>query len=257
MRLGKSFESESVVACYRYRPPYPSAAFEKLLALAPGRRSLLDLGCGSGKISRSLAACFEKVTAVDASPAMLDLGKELAGGDAENIEWIAGLAEEVEYPSTPYDIVIAAESIHWMDHEVVFAKLKECVSPSHIFAIVEGDHPFKPEWDRDWVEFLKKWIPKVSGIEYNTERLDGFLRAYEEWVDVEGEEKFLSAPVQQSVQDFIACQHSRNTFAPEAMGALMNEYDAELKELLLPYSKNGELEFKVQSRVTWGRIGEE
>lgn len=44
-----------------------------------GRTRALDFGCGVGRLSLALASHFDHVTGVDASPAMLDKAREMAG----------------------------------------------------------------------------------------------------------------------------------------------------------------------------------
>jgi SAM-dependent methyltransferase len=49
--------------------------------------SALDFGCGLGRLSRALAARFERCTAVDVSPKMLDVARRL-NEDMTNIEFV-------------------------------------------------------------------------------------------------------------------------------------------------------------------------
>jgi 2-polyprenyl-3-methyl-5-hydroxy-6-metoxy-1,4-benzoquinol methylase len=58
-----------------------SPAVERLLALRPGER-VLDVACGNGALARRLAALGGRVTAVDVSPALIELarGREQPGG---------------------------------------------------------------------------------------------------------------------------------------------------------------------------------
>jgi SAM-dependent methyltransferase len=56
--------------------------------LAPVRRRdglVLELGCGSGLLTRELIAAGHRVLATDASPAMLELARQQLGGTAEEI----------------------------------------------------------------------------------------------------------------------------------------------------------------------------
>jgi SAM-dependent methyltransferase len=67
----------SPVAIYRALPP-PAEA-EMIHAAIPRRASVLDLGCGTGRFARALAARGHPVVAVDHEPAMLD-GLDTADG---------------------------------------------------------------------------------------------------------------------------------------------------------------------------------
>lgn len=254
LRPGASFEDRDVVSRYVHRAPYPDDIFRHILQLAPNRRSMLDLGCGLGAIARHLASQFERVTALDASRAMLDLGRQMPNGNAPNIQWVEGLAEHASYIGYPYDVIVAAESIHWMDHRQLFPRLRRHVEDEHLFAVVEGDEAYEPPWQAAWEQFLEKWIQRALNKPYTPGGHESFLRAYEAWIEVLGEQYCISTPLRQRVDHFVACQHSRNTFAPSVLGRDMALFDKELAELLAPYATENEIEYVIRTRVTWGKI---
>lgn len=56
---------------------------------APQGKSMLELGCGAGRMTRAFAQTFSRVYAFDISPEMLHRAKTLFP-DANNIEWTLG-----------------------------------------------------------------------------------------------------------------------------------------------------------------------
>lgn len=254
-RVGASFEDPAVVENYLYRPSYPVGVYEKLLSIAPGRNCLLDLGCGPGKISRQLSEHFHEVVAVDPSRSMIDLARRLERGNASNIRWVVGLAEDYDGAGhhSP-DLIVAAASIHWMDHNRLFPRLKSLASDAHQVAIVSGDTPFQPPWAEDWKSFLAKWVPIATGGKFDHDGKQEKRSEYKSFLDVDGTEFFLSKPMTQNVDDFIRCQHSRDTFAPSHLGETLPRFDIELRELLTPYAEDQSLRFSVGSEVVWGTI---
>ncbi len=254
MRPGETFEDADVVASYVHRPPYPDAVYARLVELSPARGALLDLGCGPGTVARRLAPAFASVTAVDASSAMLALARRSPGGDAGNVAWLHGLAEDVSYGGARFDAVVAAESIHWMDHRRLFRRLRRHVPEAHVFVVVEGDEPLDPPWQRDWERFLARWLPLAKGEPYAPGRKDDFLRRHEAWLEVEGEEAHVSAAFAQSIESFVACAHSRDAFCRRRLGGRAAAFDRELETLLAPHASDGTLELVVRTRITWGRI---
>lgn len=111
------------------RPSYPPALFDFLEARLDGpRRFAVDLGAGPCKASLDLAALFQKVTAVEPDRRMLDA----APADAR-IEKINCAAEDAEFPAGSVDCVIAATSFHWMDQDVVCAKVAKWLRPGGVF----------------------------------------------------------------------------------------------------------------------------
>lgn len=253
-RSGASFEDVSVVENYIYRPPYPASVYSKLRSIAPQHNCLLDLGCGPGKISRPLSLHFRNVIAIDPSQAMINLAHTMEDGRAANIEWIVGLAEDYENSGNCFDLIVAAAIIHWMDHNRLFPRLKSLASTNYKIAIVSGDTPFKPAWTADWELFFAKWVPLATGKEFDHDRKQEIRSEYQSYLHVEGAEFFISDPITQSVSDVIRCQHSRDTFAPSRLGDQLLQFDAELKEIPMPYADGLMLQFSVGSQVVWGTI---
>ena len=130
------FQDAAVVAAYPSRPPYPDGVFKALAGLiGDGPRTVLDLGCGTGDLARRLAPLVERVDAVDISEGMIALGKTLPGGDAPNLRWIVGSAEDAPI-APPYGLVVAGESLHWMAWDVVLPRVREALAPGGMLAIV-------------------------------------------------------------------------------------------------------------------------
>lgn len=258
MRPGESFEDREVARLYVHRPDYPTPVYDRLIEQSPGRESLLDLGCGTGKVARRLALVFQRVTGLDASGEMLEVARTLPGGQAGNISWVRGLAETAPLDGAPFDLIVAAASIHWMDHAVVFPRLRSAARENHVFAVVDGDGAHEPPWQAAWDEFLARWIHHLKGEHYEPHRPDSphaaKMNRYRDWIDQAGEVAVISPPVSQAVPDFVACQHSRDTFAPYRLGPRMTEFDGELTELLTPHAVGGRLSYSVRTTLTWGRI---
>src|SRR5215510_13066030 len=71
----------------RVRPGYPDELFADLVAITglDKRSSVLEVGCGTGQATRSLAALGCSVTAVELGPGMAALARERLAG-AANVE---------------------------------------------------------------------------------------------------------------------------------------------------------------------------
>jgi len=252
-RPGASFELGEVVELYPFRPPYPEAVFAHLAALAPRRDAVLDIGCGPGKVSRPLTRSFASVVAVDPSQNMIALGQTLPDGRAPNLHWINGFAEDAPMDGWSFDLTVAAASIHWMQLDRLFPRLRAHAAPGHVFAAVSGDDAFEPPWDSEWKSFLAKWVMEVTGRPFEPRWPDAIAGNFGGHVDVAGRE-FFAAPFSQSIDDFIKCQHSRDTWAYSKLGSRTEAFDAELAALLAPHAVDGQLAYTVRTLVTWGRI---
>jgi len=120
------------------------APFLDLLALVeprPGMR-VVDLGCGSGELTR---LAHERLGAsetlgVDASPAMLERARPLAGG---GISFALGDAGAFE--GRGHDLVLSNAALHWVpDHARLLPRLAACLAEGGQLAVqvpANEDHP--------------------------------------------------------------------------------------------------------------------
>jgi ubiquinone/menaquinone biosynthesis C-methylase UbiE len=88
------------------------AAYLDLLGVAPGMR-VLDVGCGTGAVSRDLARRVGptgRVVGVDPSPVFLQIARELAGRDglATLIDFRPGDARDLPFGDAEFDAAVAA-----------------------------------------------------------------------------------------------------------------------------------------------------
>ncbi|MEO1732867.1 MAG: class I SAM-dependent methyltransferase [Pseudomonadota bacterium] len=252
---GTSFMAAEVADLYVHRPPYADKAYAFVLESAPSRGRLLDLGCGEGKIARPMAKSFDQVVAVDPSAHMIDRGKSLDNGDAANIHWLCVKAEDAALEGR-FDLVTFASSIHWMEPVALFNKLQHQLAPDHLIAIVVGDEPFEPAWAQEFQAFLEKWVPKVTGRPLGSREWQSSRTRHLDFLDVVQARDFLSDPFEQTIDSFVLCQQSRNTFARPKLGRQASDFEAELGRLLEGHTNDrGMLSYRVKTKVTLAKLG--
>jgi ArsR family transcriptional regulator len=70
-----------------------------------------DLGCGSGRVSATLAPYVREVVAVDPSPAMLELARQRVGGET-NVRLLVGSLETLPVPDASLDTALVIHVLH-------------------------------------------------------------------------------------------------------------------------------------------------
>ncbi|KAI9888138.1 MAG: hypothetical protein M1823_000073 [Watsoniomyces obsoletus] len=115
------------------RPTYPSSLYDQILSYHRGPRSLcLDLGCGHGLVTRSLAPKFERIIGIDPSRVMLDEARSLTDSSTfPNVEYHESNAESLPFiEDHSVDLVVAGQAAHWFNQPLFFAELRRVMKPS-------------------------------------------------------------------------------------------------------------------------------
>ncbi len=246
--FAETFKDSQVVDAYRYRPAYPDEVFDILAGLIVDEpRAVLDVGAGSGDISRRLIERVERIDAVDFSQNMIEKGKQLPNGNHPHLHWIYGKVEEVPL-APPYALITAGSSIHWMDWPVAFPRFRSMLTPNGFLALAYRRTLPMP-WDAELKQLRARYSPRerhrAAHVVEELESRGFFTR--------QGEKETTPVPFSQSVDDFIEGLHSRSSFSWERMGQQKAlEFDQQVRTLLLRYQSDGMLPFQVVGTVTWG-----
>ncbi|MGH9092718.1 MAG: class I SAM-dependent methyltransferase [Acidimicrobiales bacterium] len=114
------------------------AADLALAAGAPPQR-VLDVGCGTGYLLRSLAARLPeagRLTGVDPAPGMVGVATA-AAGDAR-IGCAVAVAEHLPFPDGAFDLVVSTTSFdHWSDQRAGLAECARVLAPGGRLVLVD------------------------------------------------------------------------------------------------------------------------
>jgi ubiquinone/menaquinone biosynthesis C-methylase UbiE len=105
------------------RPLWPEELLDRVVAelwLGP-EAAVLDLGAGTGKLTRSLVPRFARVIAVEPDDAMRAL---IADGEV-----LAGTAEAIPLDDASIDAVFVGEAFHWFDAERAVPEIARVLRP--------------------------------------------------------------------------------------------------------------------------------
>jgi SAM-dependent methyltransferase len=114
----------------RGRPGYPEDAVRWLAGDEPC--DVVDLGAGTGKLSRALVALGHRVMAVEPLPQMLEHLADTAPGAFG----VLGTAEVIPLPDAFADVVTCAQSFHWFDHDLALPEIARVLRSPGLLALV-------------------------------------------------------------------------------------------------------------------------
>ncbi len=154
----------------RSRPDYPPDAVAEIvrqLDLRPGR-TLLELGAGTGKLTRLLVASGVRIIALEPVASMrAKLATAVTG--AATVELLDGTAEAIPLPAASVDEIVVAQAFHWFDAIRALSEMHRVLRPGgrvllawnmrdesvpwvralgDLIRTLAGDEP--QVWDDDW-----------------------------------------------------------------------------------------------------------
>jgi ubiquinone/menaquinone biosynthesis C-methylase UbiE len=157
------------------RPRWPAELIDRVsreLELGPDS-TVLDLGAGTGKLTRDLVPRFRRVLAVEPDDAMRAVLAEVV----PDAEAVAGSAESIPLADDSVDAVFTAEAFHWYASDETAAEIVRVLRPRGGLAIFfnvefgDAEPPFGDEAERVLdVAFAKGGAPGIGKV------LSGFWR---------------------------------------------------------------------------------
>lgn len=136
MELRETFDT--VAELYeRARPVYPDELVDDLVAAAGLDRTsrVLEIGCGTGQLTRALVARGIDVTCVEAGPRMAEIARRTAPGARIVVQRF-----EDWQPDAVYDAVCCATAWHWLDPAIAAPKVHALLRPAGTLAVIGTHH---------------------------------------------------------------------------------------------------------------------
>ena len=120
------------------RPPYPNSVMEAILAFNGAYRAhVLEIGCGCGKATATMAEYGVHLTATDPSQPLIEVAKRKLSG-SQNVCFLAGKLADIELTDGSFDLVVAAQSIHWVDSRDRWAVPARLLRPGGTMAFMSN-----------------------------------------------------------------------------------------------------------------------
>jgi len=145
-RLGDTFHRVSE-EYDRGRPRYPPAAVAAMLEGLPEGPDVVDIGAGTGQLTVALADAGARVTAVEPGPETRSLLERRVG---EGVHVLDARAEELPLDDSSVDLVVCADSFHWLDAELAAAEFRRVLRPGGRVCLSTLMPAWTPEESAGW-----------------------------------------------------------------------------------------------------------
>lgn len=144
----------------RGRPTYPQ---EAVAWLTGGEaKVVLELGAGTGKLTRQLVDAGHAVFATDPDDAMLEVLRERV----PEVSAKAATAEDIPANDRSVDVVVVAQAFHWFDHDVALAEIARVLKPGGHLALVWNSRDERIPWVRRMGDLLGRQDLDTSSAEH-------------------------------------------------------------------------------------------
>jgi ubiquinone/menaquinone biosynthesis C-methylase UbiE len=238
-----------------YRLDYPDEVIEYVVDRFGLTKdsTVLDLGCGTGRIGLKMSRHVGEVVAADPDAGMLEQGRQAADSQGiKNIEWKQAAGSEIHNLDRKFDVVTMGRAFHRMDTEQGLSNIKEVLKGGGGLSVLTSTEWFKrgtEPWQDKVHEVVQRRlddVPDRTGpISYDTTRTEtlksyGFQKV---------EKKEFVETKQFSVEDAAGYVLSLS-FAPASSEDERRSLAEELKEELGSTDQlSQEIEFSVVSGV--------
>lgn len=134
------------------RPDYPFEAVAWMLERLPvGARRLVDVGAGTGKLTRVVAEARDaEIVAVDPDAAMLAKLREHVPG----VPTFIGTAEALPLPDAGVDAVVLGQAWHWVDPVMASAEIGRVVRTGGTLGLIWNARDNRVGWVRRLTEIM-------------------------------------------------------------------------------------------------------
>ncbi|UWU29156.1 class I SAM-dependent methyltransferase [Rhizobium sp. WSM1274] len=135
--MEQRFTFDQVASVYKTsRPDYPEALIDDIVTCAELKPNdtVLEVGCGTGQATKSFATRDLQILALDPGPEMVRAARETLA-NFTNVELVEATFEAWPSDKAVFQLIIAAQSWHWVSPEVRFAKAAEVLSPDGSLAV--------------------------------------------------------------------------------------------------------------------------
>ncbi|GAA1274052.1 class I SAM-dependent methyltransferase [Pseudonocardia aurantiaca] len=148
----------------RVRPRYPDELFADLVTITrmDEKASVLEVGCGTGQATRSLAALGCSVTAVEPGAGMVALARQRTA-NFRNVDVETSTFEDWDDRGRRFDVLVAASAWHWVDPSIGWQRAHDVLYTEGWVALLGNvvvRRPGEPEVYAETADLHERFFPE-------------------------------------------------------------------------------------------------
>jgi ubiquinone/menaquinone biosynthesis C-methylase UbiE len=239
------------------RPPYSTQLAEVMTRefSLDGTGQLLDVGCGPGVLELELARLFHHALALDPEAGMLREGqRRCRQAGIDNVRWVMGVAEDIPTLGLgPCRVVTFGQSFHRVQRLAVAEHIFDLLEPGGALVLISNAVEGRPWPTSPGYPVIPHDAIKELVVEYLGEGTRNYLANWnasqpERFEDTLRQTRFGGSrtvyaagrpDVVRDVDTVVNNYYSMSYAAPRHFGDRREEYESDLRRLLLEHSATG------------------
>jgi len=138
-------------------------------------KTLLEIGCGDGRLTAQLAGKAAAITAIDPD----EVSMEAAGRRIIGVNFLIGSGEKLEFADEAFDIVLFSYSLHHQDWVKALAEARRVIRHDGQILVIEPAHYGEftllvSIFEKDEIPMLQKSLDYINCGAFNILRKDTY-----------------------------------------------------------------------------------
>jgi len=237
----------------RYRPRYDDAALRDMFTWAGDVANLLDLGCGTGILTRALRPLAPRALIVGADPGT-DMIRQATGVTEASAEiaWLTCRAEALPLSDGSLDLLTVGQAAHWFDRARFYTECDRVLRTGGTLALLYNNRVRRSTVDTALESFLSEVSPGYTRTYRDFDAL-AELTSHAGARDVT--EQRTAWDWDRTLADFIGYVRSTSHYKNACRHRPETEVIARATELLAPHADaDGHLNVPYETVVTLARF---
>jgi ubiquinone/menaquinone biosynthesis C-methylase UbiE len=117
-----------------FRPRMPKEIIDYILSESESHEEMLDVGCGTGLVTKQFSDFVKNITATDNGREMLEVAK--LENKTKNIKYDLLPTEDLNFDQNKFDFVTAFSSFHWFTDSVSIGNIMRCLKNNGKFFVI-------------------------------------------------------------------------------------------------------------------------
>ena len=209
---------------------------------------MLDVGCGPGNLAIGFAPFSGSVTGIDKETVMLRYAREAAANAHVQVNFVETAIEVLNVPDASIDFITVGRALHWLTPDATLAIFNRILSNGGYIAICGSTATGSPVngWTAAYNQLRRTWAPDYDEKQHRVD-LDAWFAPsrFRKAREITVEHRHTVA-----VDDLVRRALSFSITSPAVLGDRRPQFEAEVRQALMPISRDGWLEEELVAKAT-------